>query len=252
MGHVEIKQFIAGQDNYCVLVHDPESGATISIDAPDAAAIERELQATGWKLSHILITHHHGDHTAGNVALKAATGARIIGPANESHKIPALDATVRGGETLEIASFRFEIIETPGHTLGHIAYHEPALKLAFVGDTLFAMGCGRVLEGDYPMMWASLQKLAGLPDDTMIYCGHEYTAANARFALTIEPGNTQLQLRAREAAKGGMMVPMKLSDELATNPFLRANTAPVRHLLGLERVPAWKVFGEIRDRKNKS
>ena len=252
MRQVEIRQFIAGQDNYCVLVHDAGSGVTLSIDAPDAATIDRELQAAGWKLTHILITHHHGDHTAGNVALKAATGCRIIGPAAESHKIPALDAVVRGGDMVDIGGLKFDVIETPGHTLGHIAYHEPSLKLAFVGDTLFTLGCGRVIEGDYPMMWASLEKLARLPEDTMIYCGHEYTAANARFALTIEPGNAELQVRARQAAKGGAMVPTRLGDELATNPFLRANAAPIRHFLGLEGVPAWKVFGEIRDRKNRA
>ena len=252
MSDITIHQFVAGADNYCVLVHDAAARTTISIDAPDAALIQRELTAKGWPLTHILITHHHGDHTAGNLALKQATGCRIIGPAAESHKIPALDQTVRGGDTVAIGSSSFEVIETPGHTLGHIAYHDATARLAFVGDTLFAMGCGRVIEGDYPMMWASLQKLAALPEHTIVYCGHNYTAANARFALTIEPGNLALQGRARDAAGGNAMVPTSLASELATNPFLRSDSATIRRFLGLEGVPAWKVFGEIRDRKNRS
>ena len=144
------------------------------------------------------------------------------------------------------------MLETPGHTLGHISYIEHTAKLAFVGDTLFTMGCGRVLEGDYPMMWKSLSKLASLPEDMMLYCGHNYTAANARFSLSIEPANMALQVRARAATNGDAQVPSRLSDELATNPFLRADNASIRQSLGLVGVPAWKVFGEIRDRKNRA
>ena len=252
MSDLKIHQFIAGAENYCVFLHDAAAGTTISIDAPDGGLIRRELATKGWKLTHILITHHHGDHTSGNLALKQATGCHIIGPAAESHKIPGLDETVRGGDTVTIGGSSFAVIETPGHTLGHVAYFDAAAGNAFAGDTLFAMGCGRVIEGDYPMMWSSLQKLAALPEATMIYCGHNYTAANARFALTIEPGNIALQSRARDAANGNAQVPSPLADELATNPFLRADAAPIRRLLGLEGVPAWKVFGEIRDRKNRS
>lgn len=252
MAEVQISQFIAGADNYCVLLHEAAANVTISIDAPDAAVIEAELKARGWTLTHILITHHHGDHTAGIEALKAASGCTVIGPAGESHKIPLLDETVREGDTVDIGDLTFRVIETPGHTLGHITYYEPALGLAFVGDTLFTMGCGRVIEGDYPMMWASLEKIAALPEETQIFCGHNYTAANARFALTVEPGNGQLQVRAREAAMGNVLEPTTLADELATNPFLRANTATIRKFLGLEGAPAWKVFGEVRDRKNKA
>ena len=251
MPNLDIHQFIAGQDNYCVLMHDPETGATASIDACDAALIARELAAKGWTLTHILVTHHHGDHIVGIPDLKRASGCTVIGPAAESHKIPGLDRTVREGDTVAMGRHTFHVIETPGHTLGHIAYHEPRAGLAFVGDTLFTMGCGRVIEGDYPMMWASLSKLAGLPLETMIYSGHNYTAANARFALTVEPGNAELQSRARAAANGNAQVPSRLSDELATNPFLRADNATIRHALGLEGVPAWKVFGEVRERKNK-
>jgi hydroxyacylglutathione hydrolase len=252
MSNLQIHQFIAGQDNYCVLLHDADIGVTVSIDAPDAKTIQRELDAKDWKLTHLLITHHHGDHTAGNVELKRASGCEIIGPAGESHKIPAIDRSVREGDEVAIGRHTFAVLETPGHTLGHIAYIEHAAKLAFVGDTLFTMGCGRVLEGDYPMMWKSLSKLAGLPEDMMLYCGHNYTAANARFSLSIEPNNMALQVRARAAANGDAQVPSRLSDELATNPFLRADNASIRQSLGLVGVPAWKVFGEIRDRKNRA
>jgi len=252
MSHLQIHQFIAGQDNYCVLLHDPDTGITVSIDAPDAATIRRELDAKGWKLTHLLITHHHGDHTAGNLDLKRAYGCEIVGPAAESHKIPGLDRSLREGDEVAIGRHTFSVLETPGHTLGHIAYVERDAKLAFVGDTLFTMGCGRVVEGDYPMMWKSLQKLAALPEDTMIYCGHNYTAASARFALGIEPDNQALQQRAKTAAGGEGLVPSRLGDELATNPFLRADNASIRHSLGLTGVPAWKVFGEIRDSKNRA
>jgi hydroxyacylglutathione hydrolase len=252
MANLEIHHFIAGQDNYCVLLHEADTGVTISIDAPDATTITRELAAKGWKLTHLLMTHHHGDHTAGIAALKRDFGCEVVGPAAESHKIQGLDRTVREGDEVAVGRMTFRVLETPGHTLGHIAYHDQEQKLAFVGDTLFAMGCGRVLEGDYPMMWKSLEKLAALPPETAVYCGHNYTAANARFALAIEPGNLALQQRARQAQQGNALVPMQLADELATNPFLRADTVSIRHALGMANGPAWKVFGEIRDRKNNS
>jgi hydroxyacylglutathione hydrolase len=252
MHALEIHQFIAGHDNYCVLLHDPETGATASIDAPDGALIAGELAAKGWALTHILVTHHHGDHTVGILELKRATACKVIGPAAESHRIPGLDATVREGDTVPFAHHTFSVLETPGHTLGHIAYHEPEAHLAFVGDTLFTMGCGRVIEGDYPMMWDSLEKLSRLPEQTLLFCGHNYTAANARFALTIEPGNIELQQRARRANAGEAMVPSTIAEELATNPFLRAGNATSRQALGLPSEPAWKVFGEVRDRKNRA
>lgn len=252
MSKVEISQFIAGQDNYCVLIHDPDTGTTVSIDAPDATVIKHALDQHGWKLTHLLITHHHGDHTAGIVELKRDYECEVIGPAGEASKIPALDRTVREGDIVEAGPFAFRVLETPGHTLGHITYHEPSLQRAFVGDTLFAMGCGRVIEGDYEMMWNSLSKLAALPEETLLYCGHNYTASNARFALSIEPTNMELQLRARAAAAGDAQVPSRLSDELATNPFLRAGNASIRQALGMTGAPAWKVFGEVRDRKNRS
>ena len=252
MANLEIHQFIAGHDNYCVLLHEADTGVTVSIDAPDAGLIARELESKGWKLTHLLVTHHHGDHTVGITALKRDTGCEVIGPAAESHKIQGLDRTVREGDEVAAGRMTFAVLETPGHTLGHIAYYDRGNALAFVGDTLFAMGCGRVLEGDYPMMWKSLEKLAALPPETAVYCGHNYTAANARFALTIEPGNITLQQRARRAQQGEAFVPMRLADELATNPFLRADNATIRQAIGMTNCSAWKVFGEVRDRKNNS
>jgi hydroxyacylglutathione hydrolase len=252
MSELVIHQFGARQDNYGVLVHDPVSGETASIDAPDESEVSRQLALKGWRLTQILITHHHGDHTAGNLALKAETGCTITGPAGEADKIPGIDRQVREGDKVMLGAHAFEVMETPGHTLGHISYFARAAGAAFVGDTLFAMGCGRVIEGDYPMMWASLCKIAALPPETMIYCGHNYTAANARFALTVEPGNLALKQRSALAQKGEALVPMVLADELATNAFLRADGAVIRRHLSMEQAPAWQVFGAIRDLKNAS
>lgn len=252
MPSLEIHQTKVLSDNYLVLVHDPATRHTACIDAADANAILNAATDRGWTLTHALITHHHWDHTQGLGDLKRQLSITAVGPAAESHKIAGLDIPVREGDRVPFGSATLEVIETPGHTLGHIAYIERTNGLAFVGDTLFAMGCGRVIEGDYPMMWKSLQKLTALAPETMIFCGHDYDAANARFALTIDPDNVALQARARAAIAGTPGVPMRLSDELATNPFLRADTAGIRRAVGMEKEPAWKVFGEIRDRKNRS
>jgi hydroxyacylglutathione hydrolase len=174
------------------LLHDPESGATASIDAPEVAPIEAALNATGWKLTDILVTHHHADHTDGILALKDKYKCRVVAPAAEASKIPGVDETVREGAKVKVGTLSANVIETPGHTLGHIAYWFHADKLAFVGDTLFSIGCGRVIEGTPQQMWHSLVKLRDLPNDTDVYCGHEYTAANIKFARTIEPNNKAL------------------------------------------------------------
>ncbi|MBX9926664.1 MAG: hydroxyacylglutathione hydrolase [Hyphomicrobiaceae bacterium] len=252
MPTLDVHQATALSDNYSVVVHDPATKATACIDAPDAAVVAKTCADRGWTLTHILVTHHHWDHTGGIADLKRQYGATVVGPAAESHKIAGLDRLVRQGDTIDVGTARFDVMETPGHTLGHISFVERANGLAFVGDTLFAMGCGRVIEGDYAMMWGSLQKIMALPGDTMIFCGHDYDAANAQFAVSIEPGNAALQLRAKQAAAGVKGVPMRLADELATNPFLRADSAAVRAAVGIPSGPAWKVFGEIRDRKNRS
>jgi len=243
-------------DNFGVLLHDPQSGATASIDAPEAAPVEAALQKTGWRLTDILVTHHHNDHTAGIGELKARHQCRVTAPRGEAQRIAHVDATVAEGDTVKLGTLQGRVIDTPGHTAGHISYFFPSEKLAFVGDTLFSIGCGRVIEGNPQMMWNSLLKLRGLPDDTRFYCGHEYTEANIRFAKTIEPGNKALAARADEVAKlraaGKPTIPATIGHEKAANPFLRADDAALAKSLGLAGQPAWKVFAEIRERKNRS
>ena len=250
----DIHQFISRSDNYCVLLHDRASGATISIDAPDAAAIERELGSKGWKLNHILTTHHHGDHVEGNLGLKAKYGCRITGPKAEAAKIPGLDDQVSGGQNFSLAGVSVKVYDCPGHTLGHIAFHLPEEKLLFAGDTLFAMGCGRVLEGSMGDMWQSLNQFRTLPPDTSVYCGHEYTEANAKFALSVEPGNEKLAARARHVSeqrkRGEMTCPTTIGQELETNPFLRPGSAGIRKVLGRETASDAEVFAELRRRKD--
>jgi hydroxyacylglutathione hydrolase len=178
----EIKLFRCLQDNYGVLIHDAASGATAAIDAPEAAPVEAALKATGWNLTDILVTHHHGDHTGGIAELKAKHRCRVVAPAAEAGKIPMIDETVGEGDVVKVGGLEARVIETPGHTAGHITYWFAADKLAFAGDTLFSIGCGRVIEGTPQMMWESLKKLRALPDDTRVYCGHEYTLANIKFS----------------------------------------------------------------------
>jgi len=244
------------KDNFGVLLHDPESGATAAVDAPEAAPVEAALKSTGWRLTDILVTHHHADHTGGIAELKQRHKCRVVAPLGEAARIPLVDETVRENDNVRVGSLAARVLETPGHTAGHISYFFPADKLAFVGDTLFSIGCGRVIEGTPEMMWQSLLKLRGLPDDTRIYCGHEYTLANIRFAKTIEPANAALVARAQEVerlvAAQRPTVPSTLGEEKAANPFLRADLPEVAKLLGLSGQPAWKVFAEIRERKNRS
>jgi hydroxyacylglutathione hydrolase len=251
----QTRLFLCMKDNFGVLVHDPATGATASIDAPEAAPVEAALAATGWKLTDILVTHHHGDHTAGIAELKARHHCRVVAPRGEAAKIPAVDVTVGEGDRVKVGSLTAEVIETPGHTLGQINYHFPEDKLLFAGDTLFSIGCGRVIEGTPEMMWKSLLKLRALPDDTALYCGHEYTDANIRFAQTIEPGNAALASRAAEAkrqiAAGEPTVPSRLGDEKRANVFLRADDPQVAAAVGLAGKPAEKVFTEVRERKNR-
>lgn len=255
MPDLEIHVFLCRKDNIGVLIH-AKDGTTASIDAPDAAAVMAALDGKGWTLTHILTTHHHGDHTAGNLELKERYGCRIIGPRDEATRIPGLDVAVGDSDHFDIGGHPVEVIGTPGHTMGHITYVFPDDKLAFVGDTLFVMGCGRVLEGNHEMMWRSLSRIAALPPDTQIYCGHEYTVANARFGLSIEPDNALLRRRLEEAeqtvAGGGLTVPTLLQDELQTNVFLRPHHIATRTWLGMGAVADWRVFGELRERKNRA
>ena len=252
----QIHLFPCLTDNYGVLVHDPETGATAAIDAPEAAAVEAALKATGWQLTDILVTHHHADHTGGIAELKERHRCRVVAPHGEAGRIPAVDATVRENDKVRVGSLEARVLETPGHTAGHISYFFAADKLGFVGDTLFSIGCGRVIEGTPEMMWQSLLKLRGLPDDTRVYCGHEYTKANIRFAKTIEPANAALNARESEVDKllaaRKPTIPTTIGEEKAANPFLRADVSEVAKSVGLAGSPAWKVFAEIRERKNRS
>ena len=242
-------------DNFGVLLHDPQTGATASIDAPEAAPVEAALQKTGWRLTHILVTHHHADHTAGIGELKAKHKCRVVAPRGEKQPIAHVNEKVGEGDAVKVGGLTGRVIDTPGHTAGHISYFFPADKLAFVGDTLFSIGCGRVIEGTPEMMWQSLLKLRGLPDDTQFFCGHEYTDANIRFAKTIEPDNKALAARADEVKRllsaGKATIPATIGAEKADNPFLRADLPEVARSVGLAGSPAWKVFAEVRERKNR-
>lgn len=255
MAKLDIHQFPCLSDNYGVLIRDAEAGVVAAIDAPDANQVAAALKQKGWRLTHILTTHHHGDHTAGNLALKAETKCTIIGPRGEAAKVPGIDKQVGEGDTFKFGSFDVRVLDTPGHTAGHITYWIPSAGVAFVGDTLFAIGCGRVIEGNAQMMWKSLQKLMALPKETQVYCGHEYTQSNAKFALTIEPENAALVKRAKEVdqlrAEGKPTLPTNIGIELETNPFLRPSVPAIQQRLGMVGKPEWQVFGEIRERKNR-
>jgi hydroxyacylglutathione hydrolase len=251
----KIHQFPCLSDNFGILIHDPATGATASIDAPEAAAVEKALQDTGWTLTDILVTHHHADHTQGIPELKAKYKCKVTAPKNEASKIADVDATYGGGDTAKLGSLSARVIDTPGHTAGHISLVFDDDKLAFVGDTLFSIGCGRVIEGTPAQMWDSLLKLRALPDDIRFFCGHEYTQANVKFALTIEPENPALIARAREVEElrsaGKPTLPATLGAEKAANCFLRADVPSVAASVGMSGKPAAEVFAEIRARKNK-
>jgi hydroxyacylglutathione hydrolase len=213
-------------DNYIWLVHDPAGGETVVIDPAEADPVLAEAARRGWRIGQIWNTHWHGDHTGGNSAIKAATGCHVAGPAGEAARIPGLDRALAEGDTIHLGAVKAQVWDVPGHTAGHIAYYLPEAKVAFVGDTLFAMGCGRLFEGTAAQMWRNLQRFAVLPPDTSLYCAHEYTLANGRFALTVEPDNAALAERVRavadDRAAGRATVPTTVASERATNPFLRA------------------------------
>ncbi len=254
MSHLDMRQFICLEDNYGVVVHDSKTGATAAIDAPDAAAIDAHLRKFGRQLTHIFVTHHHADHVQGILELKNAYGCIVIGPKAEAEKIPGLDIAISGGQSFDFAGREVNVFDCPGHTLGHISYHIPTEFSLFAADTVFSVGCGRVIEGTMEQMFHSVNQFRSLPPSTFIYCGHEYTEANCRFALTIEPNNKALQARSNEVAalrkRGEMTCPVTLGDELKTNPYLRCNSAEIREVLGLEEATDLEVFTEIRTRKN--
>src|SRR4051812_36765522 len=252
----QIHLFPCLQDNFGVLLHDSESGATAAIDAPEAAPVEAALKATGWRLTDILVTHHHGDHVGGIAELKQKYNCRVVAPHDKTAKIPHVDVRVSQGDVVKVGTLLARVLETPGHTLDHITYVFDDDKALFAADTLFSIGCGRIFEGTYPMMWDSLLKLRALPDDFRLYCGHEYTAANVKFALTIEPNNPDPKVRAEEVARLRAAVkptiPTLLGDEKKANVFLRADEPAVAASVHLKGAGAAEVFGELRERKNKS
>src|SRR5690606_16883335 len=232
----------------------PDTGVTACVDTPEVAPILRALDERGWTLTYILNTHHHADHAGGNRQIKAATGCRIVGPRADAERIPGIDIEVGDGDELRLGARRIVVRETPGHTRGHIVYHFPDDRIAFVGDTLFAMGCGRLFEGTPAQMWSSLRKILEWPDDTRLYCAHEYTQANARFALTVEPGNAELRRRAEEVdelrAAGRPTVPTTVGQERATNPFLRPDSRNLRETIGLLDADDVAVFAKTRALKD--
>jgi hydroxyacylglutathione hydrolase len=249
-----VHMFPCLSDNYGYLLHDSASAQTAAIDTPDAGAIVAQLDEKGWRLTHILNTHHHGDHAGGNLALKERTGCQIVGPAADATRIPGIDRGVGDGDVIEFGKHRIEVFDTPGHTRGHIVYLLRDERMAFVGDTLFSMGCGRLFEGTPAQMWASLQKILDWPDDTQLYCAHEYTLANGRFAQTLEPQNAALAARLAEVerlrAAECPSVPTTLSVEKQTNPFLRPDSAELQRSVGLIDAPVVDVFARTRALKD--
>ena len=252
MAALEIELVPCLKDNYAYLVHDADAGLTAVVDPSEPEPVKQALARHGWKLTHILNTHHHFDHTGGNLPLKEQFGARVVGPEKDRERIPGIDEGVSEAAAWTFGARRVPVLEIPAHTRAHIAFvFDDAV---FTGDTLFAMGCGRLFEGTPAMMWASLSKLMALPDATRVYCGHEYTQSNGRFALTLEPGNAALAARMREVdaarAKGAPTIPSTIGLEKQTNPFLRPDSKEIRHSLGLIHADDVDVFGEMRKRKD--
>ena len=243
------------QDNYAYLLHDPATRQTAVVDVPEVAPILKELVRREWLLTSIFLTHHHADHIQGVDELRATTGARVWGADADRHRLPRLDWSLWEGDEVQVGRARGTVIDVPGHTRGHVAFHFPAAGLAFTGDSLMSGGCGRLFEGTPAEMWASLCKLAALPPETLICSGHEYTASNLRFAATIEPGNPALSARiaavTEARAAGRPTVPVPLAEELATNPMLRAALPEVKAALGLPDVPDAEAFAEVRARKDR-
>lgn len=241
-------------DNYAFLLQDGESGEVAVIDVPEAGPIKAALAERGWTLSQVWLTHHHWDHVDGLKDLLADHPARVVGAKADAHRLPDLDLAVAEGDRVQLGSLEAEIFDVSGHTVGHIAFYVPGAQAAFTADSLMALGCGRLFEGTPEQMWESMQKLIGLPPETIICSGHEYTASNAKFALTVDPDNATLISRSAEIdaarAKGAPTVPSKLSTELETNPFLRPADPGIRKMIGMQNASDAAVFAEIRKRKD--
>lgn len=252
---IKVAQFICLSDNFGLLAHDVQTGATASVDAPDGEKIADEAERRGWPLTHLLLTHHHADHVQGTDHLKRRfPQMKIVGAKADAHRLPALDIAVEDGDEVYLGASRARVIETPGHTLGHIAYHFVEDEIVFVGDTLFSLGCGRVFEGTMEQMRLSLETLANLPRETNVYCGHEYTQANGRFAITVDPHNPVLHDRIKRVdelrAANKFTLPTTIALENATNPFLRVEDWAVKEAMGMEGANPFAVFAEMRERKN--
>lgn len=252
MLHIEILPVL--QDNYVYLVHDAASGATAAVDPAVPEPVLERLRAKRWRLDYVWDTHHHADHVDGNLALRERSGCRIAAARDDGGRIPGMDTPLAEGDVLRLGDTAVQVLSVPGHTRAHLAYWLPQAKALFCGDTLFSLGCGRLFEGSAAQMWASLQKLAALPDDTLVYCAHEYTEANGRFALAVEPGNPALAERLREVAarraQGLPSVPSTMAQERACNPFLRPHSAEIRERLDMAEAEDVEVFAELRRRKD--
>jgi hydroxyacylglutathione hydrolase len=251
----EIHVFRCLDDNIGALVHDPSTGACAAIDAPEEGPIVAALAEKGWSLSDILVTHRHQDHVQAIPALKQRTGCRVVAPVKSGSAVPAVDAWVREGDTVHVGDLQAHVWETPGHCADHISYWFAADRALFAGDTIFTLGCGRVLDSTYAALWASLERLAGLPDEARVYSGHDYVLSNARFALAVEPDNLALRNRAAEAerakAEGRFLVPSTMGEERATNPFIRAHEPVVARSVQKEGAPPGEVFQALREWKNR-
>ena len=250
---MEIHLVPAFNDNYIHLLRDGDAVGVV--DPGDAAPVLAALERLGLRLTHVLLTHHHADHIGGVPALKERFGCTVTGAAADAHRIQHMDIAVRDGETASFGSHAARVIEVPGHTVGHIAFHFAGAGALFCGDTLFALGCGRLFEGTPAQMWESLKTLRALPDDTLVYCGHEYTLSNARFAVTVDPENRELARRAEAITalrqRGEPTIPAELGLEKRTNPFLRADDPAVQAALGMAGADPVAVFAEIRGRKDR-
>lgn len=251
---LDIRQIPVLNDNYVYLVREPESGSVGVVDPAVVSPILDEAKRLGWSITHILNTHHHGDHTGGNLEIKEKTGCTIVGPGPDRDRIPGIDIEVNDGDTFSFGAADAQVFFVPGHTRGHIAYWFAESDALFCGDTLFSIGCGRVFEGTMDQMWTSLSRLRSLPAETRIYCAHEYTQSNIKFAVSVDPNNLALRAREedvrRKRENGEPTVPSRLGEELSANPFLRADQADLQEALGMVGANPVEVFTEVRQRKD--